>query len=314
MPVFITWNHGCCLPLSLSLILLSFICCWYTFSPSSFSLPSPSLSSTSPPDVFLLGTAKSGTTELYHLLYHLLIQHPKICHHPTKELHFFDRNISSFDPTSYWQMFRNCPRHLLMIDASPNYFRDNVSFYNFKKFYTASEIRNKKYILILRDPIAREISWFYHVKRKCLQFHTTQQKPPPRYKCLANKSDEITTNFEEYLFSDRFQPWGSMYSHQLQRWLTIIQRKQIFILEMNTLWKSTSLVLNRIFAFLNLPTIHSISSFDKRKENYQSSYNKTVGSKSMTYLRHLYSHEMMNLLTYLKESKTPYELEFQGFD
>ena len=295
------WDH-CSLSLGISLTLLFLLCRKY------FHLPFPS--STSPPDIFLLGTAKSGTTALYHRL----IQHPMICNRPTKELHFFDTSTeSTLHHSTYAKLFESCPPHLLTIDATPSYFRDNVSFKNIQNFYTISELSQKKYIIILRDPVEREISWFYHMKRKCIKFHSTKQAPSPRYQCLLNKSEEASYHFEEYLFSDRFQPWGSMYLHQLKRWLMILPRQQIFIVEMTSLLTCTSLALKRIFAFLNLPTLEPPSTFEKSKLTYQSSYHRNISAKATIYLQCLYRNEMINLLIYLKESKTQYELEFQGF-
>ena len=290
------------LSLLLSLVLIIYM---YFFLMNILTFASVS-NHRSYPDIFLLGTSKSCTTELYHLL----IQHPQICKRSTKEIHFFDDSHAFNESIPYKEQFRYCSSDQLTIDGTPRYFRDNTSFQNFKRYYSPSEIANKKFILILRDPIGREVSWYHHVKLKCLLHGNI---PKARYECLANKTIEKSESFEQYLRSHRFDPWGSKYFSQLRRWLTLISRQQLFVVQMQTFLRNTTTVLSKIFLFLNISSMPISNNFEERKLHYRSSYNSNVGRTSLEYLRQLYKNEMLNLHSYLKGTKTPYEMEFECF-
>ncbi|WP_036478993.1 sulfotransferase domain-containing protein [Myxosarcina sp. GI1] len=111
-----------------------------------------------PPEVYLIGAQKAGTTTLAHLL----SQHPNICVAKTKEPHFF---------STYWHkglawyetQFSN-PENAICLDASTTYsmapLSDNNSRHkssNLKdvpqRIYSVNP--DAKFIYLLREPVAR---------------------------------------------------------------------------------------------------------------------------------------------------------------
>ena len=105
-------------------------------------------------------------------LHDLLVQHGEICNRTKKEIHYFD---SYWDKGSIWYQtqFLNasqeCPYGQYLIDSSPRYIRDPKTPARLKKSYTFSDLADKKFLLILRDPITREISWYKHKVRACVR-------------------------------------------------------------------------------------------------------------------------------------------------
>ena len=113
---------------------------------------------TKKPSIFIIGTMKGGTTALYDHL----CEHPLITGGAAKEIHYFtlhkDKGVGWYN-----QQFANVPQNHLTIDASPTYFdmAESKAIPTDIKAYVA----DPKIFLIIRDPIARAVSHFYHLKK-----------------------------------------------------------------------------------------------------------------------------------------------------
>jgi hypothetical protein len=137
------------------------------------------------PKFFLIGVQKGGTTSLYDLL----IQHENICascsavgegsdiHLNMKEIHYFDipshyKMGSSF----YLRHFRSKCNILdgvsNYLDGTPDYYRhDEVPSRMNETFLS---LKDKRIVLILREPISREFSLYIHVLRHCTNYIENQ--------------------------------------------------------------------------------------------------------------------------------------------
>ena len=120
------------------------------------------------PDFFLIGGQKCGSTSLHALI----VQHKEICSMAAKEMHYFDRRWEL--GSSYYQgrvrdFARNCNPSELVIDATPAYIRHAEVPGRFAITYAPDELAKKKFILTLREPVSREISWYKHNIRECVQ-------------------------------------------------------------------------------------------------------------------------------------------------
>jgi hypothetical protein len=95
------------------------------------------------PEYYILGVEKCGTSTLYEYI----IQHPKINPGRTKESFYFDKN---FDQSENW--YKGFFPKKDSVDGTPTYYRD---------IETLRRMPNdKKYVVILREPIARiESAW-----------------------------------------------------------------------------------------------------------------------------------------------------------
>ena len=130
---------------------------------------------TFPPDCYLIGAQKSGTTTLAYLL----SKHPNICVAKTKEPHFF---------TTYWDkgldwyqtQFSNY-QDAVCVDASTTYSMAPLSTNNSRnvkeylqgvpqKLYSVNP--EAKFIYLLRNPVERTYSAYWHYVTKGREFQS----------------------------------------------------------------------------------------------------------------------------------------------
>ena len=108
------------------------------------------------PDLFIIGAQKCGTTTLNLLLQ----QHPSFCDQGQKEKHFFSDDkayVTNYDAHvgKFLGEFKKCNRSLLTIDATPSYvWLDYVPGF-VKESYTKTDLKAKKFVLLLREPVLR---------------------------------------------------------------------------------------------------------------------------------------------------------------
>ena len=111
------------------------------------------------PTFLICGAQKSGTTSLYKTLG----QHPKICLASNKEIHFFDRE-KNFRKGKKWykEFFSHCNQslHVHICEATPHYYR------NEKAAKRIAHFADVKIIFILRDPVDRAYSNYWHNKQR----------------------------------------------------------------------------------------------------------------------------------------------------
>ena len=152
-----------------------------------------------PPDVYLIGAQKAGTTTLAHLL----SQHPEICVAKNKEPHFFTGN-SAKGLDWYRQQFSDCDA--VCLDASTSYsfapLSQNNSYMAKKQFHNIPQRIHAlnpqaKFIYLLRDPVARVYSGYWH------SFNTGREQK----------------SFSEAIARDSFYLDVSDYYSQLNLWL-----------------------------------------------------------------------------------------------
>ena len=116
-----------------------------------------------PPYVFILGAAKAGTTSLMSLLVHRL-QLLTFSNH-MKEPNAFANNFYPQFFQTYIQGFEGSAYGL---DASPDYFTHcSKAPMRIVKVYSPASLATKKFIVILRDPLARLLSRYHHIYREC---------------------------------------------------------------------------------------------------------------------------------------------------
>ena len=105
----------------------------------------------------------TGTTSLSEALY----AHPNFCNDRLKEKFFFQQHKKAFaeSVSLYLKQFSVCKssESYLTLDATASYIYDKVVPHRMKEFYGPEELAKKKFILILRDPVARlvMIGWLF---------------------------------------------------------------------------------------------------------------------------------------------------------
>ncbi len=202
-----------------------------------------------PPEVYLIGAQKAGTTTLAYLL----SQHPNICIAKTKEPHYFTSN-SSKSLAWYQKQFLN-HENTICIDASTSYSfaplsvensqYNNQQFQNIpQKIYSINP--NAKFIYLLRDPIDRTYSGYWH------SFNTGREH----------------RSFGEAIRNDYFHLDVSNYYGQLSLWLEYFPLESFLFLLFEDMKNNSEQAAKKCFQFLEIDS-------ENIKLNLQEHRNKT---------------------------------------
>ena len=103
----------------------------------------------------------------------LLDDHPDICGLSKKEPHFFDHDENWERGAAYYaKTFDGCPSNSITFDATPVFAVDNVPM-RMKDIFEPDRFKQLKFLLILREPIAREYSYYQYRLRACEEWLRT---------------------------------------------------------------------------------------------------------------------------------------------
>ncbi len=185
------------------------------------------------PEVYLIGAQKAGTTTLAYLL----AQHPDICVAKNKEPHYFTGN-SGKSLAWYQKQFPNS-ENTLCIDASTSYsfapLSSNNSYMAKECFHNIPQRIHSlnpkaKFIYLLRDPIARTYSGYWH------SFNTGREH----------------RSFFDAIKNDHFYLDVSDYYGQLSLWLKYFPLESFLFLLFEDLKQNPEQVVKSCFEFLGL--------------------------------------------------------------
>jgi Sulfotransferase domain len=208
--------------------------------------------------------------------------------HPTdppqgkKEKHFFDKDdyLTASGLKAYLKEFGKCGTKFT-IDSTPRYIQEDFVPGRIVSSYSAANLAKKKFILVLREPIARQYSEYQMRVRVCLDHGHVQGYRDDDYTGDDNTDDEhqewrgqrdcnrVALNYKPNIAYDKlkfitFETWvhsengqqevtRGHYREHIQRWIDAgIGRHQLFILSFQTLIKNTTDVSQRLARFLGL--------------------------------------------------------------
>lgn len=119
------------------------------------------------PTIFIVGAQKGGSSSLFELM----IEHPQLCPGLHKENHFFDHQANYDTGTNFFREIFSNPKcdHVHgshFVDGTPILHYPST-WQRIYDTYTESPIirDNLKFIVLLREPTAREFSWYQHTTR-----------------------------------------------------------------------------------------------------------------------------------------------------
>lgn len=193
------------------------------------------------PDALLIGAPKSGTTSLMKYL----DAHPGIWCHPRKELHFFN-NHYHWGPQWYADQFpkRGEVGGKLRLEATPDYLQGPEI-----PARVRAALPGVKLIVILREPVARALSWYHD------QAHWSGQ--------VGQGSEVIAAELRELEALTATQiasmGWrapnclaGSLYDVQLERWRRSFNEHDLLIVRFEQLCMNPADTLATVFEYLGL--------------------------------------------------------------
>jgi len=251
------------------------------------------------PFAMVLGAPKAGTTSLTVSMqsdnrtcgpvpgqgrYHADALLPTLySEYDSKEPHMLDRPISTAlmrDPALYTRLFQpdECPSGNY-IDWTPNYLIDWAAPERLAGLAPSSWLPQMKFISLAREPIARDLSWFNHLKRE-RDWPFCSPMPDgngagqsPLYadearcnleainKCLHFESGVtgLLARYDACMRHPRLLGWGlnslgaGLYAAHIERWQKFVSPYQFMILNFDSLIAKSHEHWRAIFLFLGLP-------------------------------------------------------------
>ena len=234
-------------------------------------------------DFFCIGAPKSGSTWLSQCL----SEHPQITISRRKETNFFARKLSSFgdednpkyliDWRWYKSLFDQAKPNSILGDCSINLMHNTLdAAFNIKKSFPEA-----KFIVILRNPIKRVYSNFWHEKR-----YDLKRGMPETFEDALNNSEML---------------FRSKYYELLSYWLTVFPLGRFFIITDIELLENKDLVLAQLFRFLQVDSTFVPPSANKRVNEAKSANAMIFWGRRIVYW--MFRNNLSHLVEYLYKSK-----------
>ena len=218
------------------------------------------LSTLPPPQFFVVGTQKGGTTSLYEYLK----PHPRIVLSDVKEHHFFDQH---YDEGLAWYQAQ-----FPVLDASAGEITgDFTPLYMFHPHAIERMVRHHpqaRIIVLLRNPVDRAFSHYNHAVRLGNEHRSftvaIAEEPAMIERELARMAADHSyfgLEYQRHSYLSR-----GLYADQLLRLFQHYPRRQVLVAQSERLFQDPVAVLERIHEFLGLES-HRPDAFSVHNQN-----------------------------------------------
>jgi len=201
------------------------------------------------PHFIVIGAQKSGTSSMFSYLK----QHPQILRPIYKEPYFFDRHYhrglgwygSNFP--SQRQVDRLNDSHgraHLTFEATATYiFDENVPA------RIARDLKTRKFILLLRNPVDRVISAYWHARRMGIESRSLAEAVDGDLKShrAGGQPDPTVPKSSRPSYLKR-----GIYHEAVGRWLAAFSPDALLVLQSETLFADPAVAMARVFEFLDI--------------------------------------------------------------
>lgn len=199
------------------------------------------------PDFICVGAQKAGTTTLdQHLRCHSQVYLPSI-----KEVQYFSNKYSK-GIRWYHHHFVDATESQRIGEVTPYYL-----FHPFCAERISKNLPHAKIIVLLRDPVARAVSGYFHSRRlgyEPLELEAALLAESERLRGAEKQLAKL--GGRHYSHQHHSYLSRSRYEVQLKRYFEHFPESQILVLQSEAFFRSPSEVLSKIFRFLDLaPTI-----------------------------------------------------------
>jgi len=204
------------------------------------------------PNFLLAGAQKGGTTATSSYLFKTGL----VCGAAKndtkkgymKEPHFFDKSYRN-GIDYYYSLYEDCGNTTILMDATPRnlLFPERIHEY----YETEGLAETVKIMISVREPVARDISWYHHMYRQLMNgdrrgFVTE----------ILKKEGSIMT-FEEHMEIHILPNIGKdnpgWYAKWLKQWFNLFPRENILISSYDDFKNDPNDALKRLHTFLDLP-------------------------------------------------------------
>ena len=177
------------------------------------------------PNIFIVGGQKCGSSSLFELL----MKHPLLNKGTHKEPHFFDgenefKKGLEYYTTTFFPPRKaddNNPRQQRFMDGTPIFHKPIVWERIYNSMVPYVQCAGLKFIVLLREPVARDLSWYSHQTREQIFLG----EPFSEIKTMKEKVEHVfttkkqLTEEEQELFEKTFR---GQYVDQLEAFTKVI--------------------------------------------------------------------------------------------
>lgn len=219
------------------------------------------------PAVQLIGAQKAGTSAIAEWLFEGGFRRPNVFDgeppYYSKETHFFDIDWNYNRGLDYYKKrFEGDTTGSPALDATP----DNLTFpervHDTYQSAGFNQVHTVKIIVILREPVARELSLYNHLVFDCRNLEPAQLNS---WHEQVKKPDGSLMSFDEFindvtmpaLATDESEDHGvgrssrhGLYATHLEKWFDLFDREQILVLSYDELCKNPQKLKERIQSFV----------------------------------------------------------------
>jgi len=212
------------------------------------------------PDFLIIGAQKCGTTYLYEKL----TEHPHVAPALTKEVHFFD-NGYHHGVAWYRGHFPAKEGNDITGEASPYYI-----FHPHAARRVQQTTPHAKLILLLRNPVNRAYSHYHHEARLGYEPLSFAEALAQENQRLQGEHEKMLTNEHYYSHAHQHYAYRSkgLYADQLQGWFDIFPQDQLLVLQSETFYQNTPVVMRQVTDFLGLSAWDSWQLSNPKRKGY----------------------------------------------
>lgn len=196
------------------------------------------------PDFLIVGAMKGGTSSLFNYL----IQHPMIVPPIRKELHFFGSGFHAGKSEAWYRAHFPIQARLrggkITGEATPGYM-----YYPGAADRLAAHVPNARLIVVLRNPVERAISHYFHEIRMGREFLPIDEAMAAEDTRLALAARD-PGGIETYMAAS-YKTRG-VYADQIERLRRLFPPKQILVLGSGDLFADPRRTTNAALEFLGL--------------------------------------------------------------
>ncbi|MEB3281100.1 MAG: tetratricopeptide repeat protein [Lyngbya sp.] len=209
------------------------------------------------PGFIIIGTQKGGTTSLYRYLE----SHPQILPAIKKEIYFWNHHYKR-GLDWYLSHFPSLKEstHFLTGEATPSYLEDEQVASRI-----AEAFPQMKLIVLLRNPIERTVSQYYHWVRLGLEALPLSEAISVELELLGNYPE--TSIHPNYWQQTHKYIWRGIYLEFLRKWMRYFPPENFLILKSEDFYEQPQVILKKVFEFLNLPDF-SLTEFKAYNQGY----------------------------------------------
>ena len=224
------------------------------------------------PDFFIIGAAKSGTSNLHSIL----TKHPNVFMPTPKEPEFFARDdLYNKGIEAYAGNFYEARPDQIVGEAS--------TIYTLSPFFpeTAKRIRyhtpNAKFIYIIREPVTRSFSYYKQIIRNYQRESGSYEVNRTFEEFLDNKHaaprDRVFASFDEHLPDHPdLCIAGSDYLYQINKYLEVFDIEKFHFIKFEDFIRNEAKELKKITAFLGIDPLPPEAFSEERWQNISDDY------------------------------------------